>query len=734
MPPSKGMGGMTRALFGRGERGPGEFSGSAGHRDDLQGLRAVAVLLVALSHAGVGFLKGGYVGVDVFFVLSGFLITGLLLSEAAKYRSVSLAGFYTRRARRILPAAALTLVVTEIVAYRLLNFVRAKQIIWDSIWASGFVANVRFARVGTDYFAQAQPPSPLQHFWTLAVEEQFYLVWPALLFVVLFGFPLTGRLRHHRGKVTGRSLARLFLVVAVVAAASLAWSIHYTKVSPTGAYFSTLTRAWELALGAALAVITSRLAGLPRAARAAAGWAGFAAIAAAGVMFSSSTAFPGYAALLPTIGAALVISAGIASQPRAGVVRLLALAPLRYVGDRSYTFYLWHWPVLIIAAQYEGHALSVTTKLLLLLGAFLLSIITYGVYENPIRRAEWTQAASAFLWPASVAAVIMIATFALTSIDTKELHLQEASAAASAAAPVPDLQPKAIADPIQIRDTVGSVTASVLPAVVEAVKAAQRRTRIPSGLTPSIGELAHDYYVPPSGCTPPDGRTSSNICRLGSSSSARSIAVIGDSHAMMWMPAILSMAETDGWAVVPLWKTGCTPDAWTGLHGSAECRAWYRWAVGQAKQLRPTVTLISGAYGGSYGARADAVVQAISSLSTTTGTFSKEVVVVGDTPRQSEQPTDCLLRSNATMDRCTRTWTDQDLSVIITLSSAVSRANAGFLDTTGWFCFANRCPMVIGRTIAYIDTGHLSKSYATVLAAPFRAAFRQTMRRIGSHR
>jgi peptidoglycan/LPS O-acetylase OafA/YrhL len=427
------MGGVTRALFGRGERGPGESSGPAGHRDDLQGLRAVAVLLVALSHAGVGFLKGGYVGVDVFFVLSGFLITGLLLSEAARHRSVSLAGFYMRRARRILPAAALTLVVTEIVAYRLLNFVRAKEIIWDSIWASGFVANVRFARVGTDYFAQAQPPSPLQHFWTLAVEEQFYLVWPALLSVVLFGIPLTRRLRDHRAKVTGRSLARLFLVVGVVAATSLAWSIHSTKVSPTGAYFSTLTRAWELALGAALAVLTSRLASLPRAARAAAGWTGFVAIAAAGTMFSSGTVFPGYAALLPTIGAALVISAGLAGQPRAGVGRLLALAPLRYVGDRSYTFYLWHWPVLIIAAQYEGHALSVTTKLLLLSGAFLLSILTYKVYENPIRRAEWSQAATAFLWPASAAAVVMIAAFALSSIDSKELRLEEATAAPATA-------------------------------------------------------------------------------------------------------------------------------------------------------------------------------------------------------------------------------------------------------------------------------------------------------------
>src|SRR5919197_5057379 len=150
------------------------------HRDDIQGLRAVAVLLVVLDHAGVPFLRGGYVGVDVFFVLSGFLITGLLLSEAARRGSVSIGGFYARRARRIIPAAALTLLVTDVAAHHLLNFVRARQVISDSVWAAAFGANVHFAQ-GTDYFARGQPPSPLLHFWTLSVEEQFYLVWPALL-------------------------------------------------------------------------------------------------------------------------------------------------------------------------------------------------------------------------------------------------------------------------------------------------------------------------------------------------------------------------------------------------------------------------------------------------------------------------------------------------------------------------------------------------------------------------
>src|SRR5439155_10346715 len=166
------------------------------HRDDIQGLRAVAVLLVVLDHAGVGFLRGGFVGVDVFFVLSGFLITGILISGAAKRGYVSFVDFYLRRARRILPAAALTLIATTIVAYQLLNYVRAKQAVWDSFWASLFVANIRFAHQGTDYFARGQPPSLVQHYWSLAVEEQFYLVWPAVLSLAVFGVALVGRRRR----------------------------------------------------------------------------------------------------------------------------------------------------------------------------------------------------------------------------------------------------------------------------------------------------------------------------------------------------------------------------------------------------------------------------------------------------------------------------------------------------------------------------------------------------------
>ena len=580
-------------------------------------------------------MKGGYVGVDVFFVLSGFLITGLLLSTAVKHGAVSLTDFYARRARRILPAAALTLVVTVIAAYFLLNVVRAKEAVWDSLAASIFVANVHFAREGVDYFAQEQPASSVEHFWSLAVEEQFYLVWPALLSLVLFGSLIGGRSLKLVGQ---KAFRRLFALVVVASAASLSWSIYFTEQNPTGAYFSTLARAWELGLGAALAIGTSTVIGVSatsktvrtfHALRAPMGWAGLIAIACAAVLFSEKTPFPGTAALLPTLGTALVIGAGVgASVPRFGAGHLLAVAPMRYVGDRSYAFYLWHWPVLIIATEYAGRDLTVAAKLLLVAGAFLLSIVTYALYENPIRRARWSLSASLMLWPCSVAVVVFVSAFTLQSINEVSFRI-DTRAAVEGLRVVSLDQVKTSRDSESKADDIASRIGRPLPATVAAVNAARRGAPIPSPLTPSVTRLEEheNLYFFPAGCSDSrEDETSSKICRLGDASSSRSIVVIGDSHAQMWMPTILTMAEQDGWAVLPLVKSGCTANVtWTsrrdfGIDGTGldarvrACRAWYTWALRQLTALRPDVTLVAGASGGASGRQADAIKRGFISL------------------------------------------------------------------------------------------------------------------------
>ena len=679
------------------------------HRDDIQGLRAVAVLLVALAHAGVPAFRGGYVGVDVFFVVSGFLITSILLAEAETRGSISLRRFYARRVRRIVPAAAVTLVVTDIVAHHLLNFVRAREVAWDSVWASAFAANVDFARHGTDYFAQAQPPSPLLHFWSLSVEEQFYVVWPTLLALVLCG-PVLRRPRRRRA---------LLAVVALAGFASLAWSIESTRGATGVAYFSTPARAWELALGAALAIVVPVLPASPRV-RALGGWLGFAAIAGAAAGFSASTPFPGCAALLPTVGAALVIVAGDARRQRSlRVGRLLATAPFRYVGDRSYAFYLWHWPVLVIASQYAGRDLPVRVKLALLLGAFALSVVSYRFVEDPIRRRGFPKRAGIVLWPASATAALLVAVLVLRSVGATAARVD----AAAAMLHVPRLVDTAAAA------TFAPAAQKPLPAVVAAVRAAEAGAPLPSPLVPAVNTLRNDFYFFPAGCTPGRGETESKICRLGATNGPKTIVVIGDSHAEMWMPAILQMGQQDGWAVIPLVKAACIPRTWPA---GGECGTWYRWATKTAQALRPAVTMIIGSRSGTHDPRAS--IKPTLAAAKAMKRFSVSVIVVGDVPNQTRDPVDCLLAPGATMKTCTSEGTRAQARTEAVISARATAAGVGYIDARPWFCAHPRrsttrllCPMVVNHTITAIDRGHASKTYVLELKQSFRAAFRRAL-------
>ena len=658
------------------------------HRQDLQGLRAVAVLLVVLDHAGLPFLQGGYVGVDVFFVLSGYLITGLLLRQAHRDGRIRLSDFYVRRARRILPAAVLTLVVTDLVAHQLLNLVRARQAVSDSVWAAFFMANVHFAREGSDYFSQLQPPSPVQHYWTLAVEEQFYLVWP----VVLAGVLAVPFLRR-----------RLLWIVLAAAGASLAWSIHSTATDATYAYYSTATRAWELALGAALAIAAPRLRG-------AAAWLGLACICAAAVAFSSSTPFPGYAALLPTVGAALVIAA---SPGRAS--RLLSLAPFRYVGDRSYAFYLWHWPVLVIAAEYVGHDLSTVVRLGLLVGAFGLSILSYALYENPIRQMRWRPQTGALLWPASAAVILAVAVPILVSLNARATAISNAAAA---------VRPAEL-----VRESNAARSSwKPLPAVLDAVNAAKRGAALPWPLTPAVTDLRNDLFAFPSGCSARQGETTSKICRLGPTNATKTLVVFGDSHAEMWMPPVLRMAKRDAWSVVPFVKVGCVPSSWT--HKSWPCGIWYRWAINRAAALHPQATLVVGSWAGSQ--TPAAAVKGVTGLIRDARSFSASTIVVGDSPHQHRNPVDCLLAVGANMRTCSSKATLAELQTDAAVAAAAAKAHVGFMNVTGWFCarassVAVLCPMVVNRTIGWIDQGHISSTYGLELSTPFRNAFRREL-------
>ncbi len=648
-------------------------------RPDIQGLRAIAVMLVVLNHAGVPFLKGGYVGVDVFFVISGFLITGFLVRRHEQSGRVPFAQFYAARARRILPAATLTIVATVVASWHYLNYVRALSVFRDAIWSTFFVANVHFAEVGTNYFAQDNPPSPLQNFWTLAVEEQFYIVWPAVLALLFIAT---------RGR---RPL--LIAATGVLCAASLVYCIRDTEATQVGAYFSTIARAWELGLGAMIALAAPELRRVPAAIRAVTTWLGAGAILVAGVMFSAGTQFPGYAALLPAVGSALVIVGGLGGAPRLGVGTVLRYQPFQFVGDVSYAFYLWHWPVLVIVAEYLGHPLTVRQNLGLLAVGFALSVFTYLTFENPIRHAKVLAMprAALSLWPATVAMVLVVA-----SIGTASQPALAATAPHHAAI---------VARPLDSYRRL--VAASVTPA--------RLAEPVPKVLRPTVAQLGKDA---PSvaGCI--HRSAAGGSCVLGDVHASRSFAVLGDSHAATWMSAFNYFALRHHYRLIVLVHEGCTIGiASTGNDPVGHCPSsrWSRWLRSlDQDHLRFLVVA-------QYFDPRVPTDQLYLGLRQELNAFDKRVprtVLMEDPPHHPLiDPTDCLLRSGATLGDCTLIFPADMNAQYATIRGIVkSHPKDRLLRTRQWFCSGGKCPMVIGHMIVFRDTDHISDTYARWIA------------------
>jgi peptidoglycan/LPS O-acetylase OafA/YrhL len=354
----------------------GSPPGDRKFRPDVEGLRAIAVALVVLFHAGVPGLTGGFVGVDVFFVISGFVITGVLLRERTGSGRNSVLAFYGRRSRRIIPAATLVIIVTVLASYHWLGFLMGGNVARDGRAAATFWVNFHFIATGTNYWTSQLPPSPLQNYWSLSVEEQFYVAYPVLFIGVAAIAIRRVDLRH-----------RISLMLTAAIAVSFWWSIAQTSSNATAAYFSPFTRAWELALGALVAMNVRHLARLPVRMAAVITWLGLGGILLSGFLYSSSTPYPGSAVALPVISTAGVIAGGTAGF-RFGAEMLLHLRPFQWLGRISYSLYLWHWPLLIIPMEYAGHQLSLKDNLGWVTVAVGASIATYFLIENPIRHAN----------------------------------------------------------------------------------------------------------------------------------------------------------------------------------------------------------------------------------------------------------------------------------------------------------------------------------------------------------
>jgi len=680
-------------------------SSKGGFRSDIQGMRALAVGLVILAHAGFRTAEGGFVGVDIFFVISGFLIVGLLVREAGESRRISIVDFYARRARRVLPAATVVLVVTCFASAWFLPFVRSLEVVKDAIWAAFFGANIRFSLVETDYFAQGSPPSPVQHYWSLAVEEQFYVVIPVLLLLVTVGLRRWG---HALPEHTDRALRRtVLLVLGLVSLISLAYSIHITSADPAAAYFSTPARAWELGIGGLLATaLWGRTPQWSRSLTELLGLIGLGMMAVATLRYSAATPFPGSAALLPVLGCALMLAAGSsASAPRTYWFRWFSLKPFRILGDWSYSLYLWHFPVLLIArAHWVEPGLSRPHLVFALLLILALSGLSYHFIEEPFRRGVvWRPRLRAIgLYPVSLALVIVSAVGAQAWVD------QQIAAR--------DDNPAISAEEYAGRD----LSRSPAVALVEAsLLAAKDDKPVPGRLQPDL-ENVRKSIAPLGDCDYRTGTT--RLCPFGDPDAKRTIVVFGDSHARAWGPALDEIGKKHGYVVYQFVYSGCPANAENRPNKNREefegCAAFVDWARGQIEEMNPDLVFVANNYYPGWrkpkGEQESGLATELERLQE----IAKRVVMVENIPEMSGTPGQCLSSRDVDLGDCIFEPRERTVRGQAAFREVAESVGVKYVDAMRWFCSDGQCPSVIGDYIPQRDSTHISVEYSRHLADP----------------
>ncbi|MFI5511719.1 acyltransferase family protein [Mycobacterium sp. NPDC051804] len=697
-------------------------SAKLGFRPDVEGLRAVAVLAVVLFHAAVPGVGGGFVGVDVFFVISGFLITGLLWREVSTAGTVRLRRFYGARARRLLPASATVGVLTAVASGFLLPPLQVPAVMGDGIASALYVSNYWFILQLQNYFDPGLP-TPFEHYWSLGVEEQFYFVWPALI----IGTAWLVRLARRRTKSDAASSTRpFFVVLTVIAAVSFAMSLAATYLVPSVAFFSLPTRAWQLAVGGLVALTVTQWHRLPATFAAIAGWSGLALIVLACTAFSKITPYPGTAALLPTLGTALVIGAGC-SASATGCGRVLSWSPMQAIGRVSYSWYLWHWPVLLFAPLLMGHSLGLAGRLVAVLVSGGLAVITLHLVENPLRFAAPLRRS-----PARSLAVGGVATAAAVSV-----------CAAVAVAIPPPVGRGAPAAPLTFTAaspptgrTIEAYDAAISGALaqVQAVVAAAAEVKtVPSNLDPTLTDAADepkDMII--DGCLRTFFEVGQPDCAAGDTTSATTVALLGDSNATMWSPAFDEVATQKGWRLETLTKSGCPPMdlAVTGpvrrlLY--TNCEQWRDEIITQLNAKRPRLVVMSvwRGYGGpelgwqpGFASYDPAWMAGLTRLVRQLRGTGAEVLVLGPIPDPHSMVAICL---SGHLDDTTACSAPRSMAVNeagIAAESAAIRVGGGhYVDVTGLFCTADRCPVIVGNTLVYSDQTHVTAAYSRLLSS-----------------
>jgi peptidoglycan/LPS O-acetylase OafA/YrhL len=712
-------------------------------RGDIEGLRGVAVLLVVLYHAGLLCnapfqIVGGFVGVDLFFVVSGFLITGLLIRERERSGSISFPAFYARRLRRILPAAVVVLLITIPLSYVLVTLVRRPDTMVDATAAALSVANIRFA-ITTDYFNPVNY-SPFLHFWSLGVEEQFYLVWPALLFVATWR-----RLRLG-------AAAALALVIAV----SFVVSVWATDQNPGWAFYMLPTRAWQLAAGGILAVGAGSLSKVREPIRGAlsralpvAGWVALAALAFEALTLDSrSVPYPGLAALVPTVAAVLLITSGPAS---CGPGLLFRLIPVRLLGKISYSLYLWHWPILILGGLWLGGSLEMgaagaPVQLLtppqavgLALLAIPVAAASWRFVEEPFRRGRISLPRPTRMVAAGVAAMAIVAIVGTglgfgAQNELASLGGGDVAAAVQTDAPTPDTAAATATASAAPVDPGSSPTPFATPAMTPALTLAPIETpnsfAVTNSLRPNLARAPVDYEQPWHVSCLAFARVTVPVpagqCVYGNPNGSYTVALVGDSHASALFPAVNAMATAHGWKLLIFVKINCPfldipvydPNA---RREYGECEIWNKNVVQRLNANPPDLIIVHNSRwvqivrssDDSVAAEGNAMAREMAKLPA-----ASKLLMVQDIPDpQGHNVPDCLSKHLSDYRSCAYSRTiAYNFDMGAREAIAAKATGARLIDLTDAICpGTGSCPVVMNGMIMFRDDHHLTATFAQSL-------------------
>ncbi|CAN5242935.1 acyltransferase family protein [soil metagenome] len=667
-------------------------------RPEIQALRAIAVLTVVIYHVWPEAMPGGFVGVDVFFAISGFLITAHLVREVDKTGTVSLWQFWARRMRRLLPAALVTLFVCAVGTIALVPQLYWQQFLTEIGTSTAYVQNWQLASDAVDYLGSDNRPSPVQHFWSLSAEEQFYVLWPLLILIAAW---------------TSRKRLAITFVLLMVTGLSLWFSITETAANPAAAYFITPTRAWEFGAGGLLALIGAR-ALLPDWLRALLSWAGLGAVGYAAAAYSTDTAFPGWAAAVPVVGALAVIHAGMPAA-RWAPSAILRISPAQFLGDISYSVYLWHWPLLVFAPFVFANPSPTAIRIAVPLLTILLAWVTTVLVEDPVRRSTWLSAQPRMTFACSAAATAVLAVVLLggTSHVEAQIHAAEREQVKLVSA-TPSCFGAAARDPRNPCEN-ADLRTKVVPLPV--VAKSEDNAPCPNFRKES-GVSVCDFGVEPA-------------------RAQKTVALLGDSHASHWRAPLNIIARERGWRGLSVTRTSCVFSAATKLTPEPTKSQCLRWVASVPKFFRahPEIdtVFIVAITGGRvnvprgrtmFEAKMNGVSKAWKSLPDTV----KHIVIIRDTPRITRSTVACIDRAIAAERRAglrcavqRKVALEDDPAVVAARKEHSPRLQA--VDLTDVFCGKSLCFPVIGGALVYKDLHHFTRVFAETLAPPLGRKF-----------